>query len=366
MKKIFIGFISGVFLFLSTFLILSTAKQIENETDYYNKIDFDFIIPKPWYSQISEIENMNFVSSIVPYYMTSRNVSVNGSSYKLDFYILEKNSDLTKTPYTPKLLINGKIPSNNEALIDKNTQNILNAQIGDEIQVSFGKELCKFIISGIVQPNNFASNPTVMVYYDGEVKKGIESSIENLSYSGAYLDAIDISIAEKYLNNEYRAKGKIGDKSWYENDEAYEYMKASIESMSVSKEITNIASIKANSLSKYEENVKHNVSLLFISIGVDFSLFILIWFIYLFISSKTYNELIKNGKKTTKQIVSSFRFGAFTTLLFDAFLLLLVKNKIGVISFIVLTSTSLLGFICVFIFTKGIVEKKHPIYLKNK
>lgn len=360
MKKLIIGLLSGVILFLSTFLVLSSTKQVENETDYYGNIDFDFIIPKPWYSQISEIESMDFINSVIPYYMTSKKASINGSNSKLDFYILENNSDLTKTPYTVKLLITGKMPANNEALIDENVQKKLNVNIGDELKVSFGKESCNFKISGVVKSNKFASNPTVMIYFDGAVKKGIESSINTLSYSGAYVDAKDVSIAENYLNNEYRAKGKIGDKSWYPDNEAYEYTKSSIESLSVSNEIANVPSLKANSLSKYKENTKDNLASLFISIVVDFLLFILIWFIYLFISSKSYSESLKNGKTTTKQVISSFRYGAFITLLLDAVLLFLVRNKIGITSSVVLSIFSLIAFICVFIFTKRIVEKKTP------
>lgn len=354
-KKIAVGIISAILIYLSSLLILSGAHKVDNEFRYYENINFDFIIPKPWYSQISEIENLDFINSVTPYYMTNK--SINGSSIKLDFFIIEEDSDIEHTPYSRKMLISGDLPSNGELLIDLKAQQSIKANIGDEISTYFGDQLCSFKISGIVQTNQFASRPTALIYYESGVKNGIEESIKNLSYSGAFVDANNIAKAEDYFNKTYRAKGKIGERSWYKDDDSYEFMKNSIESKDVAKEIINTALLKANSLSSYTETSKSNIGLLLVTTFCNFIIFLLIWLVYLVGTSKSYRKRINNGEKVGK-IIKEFRTGALITLLLTSLLYIVTVFLIGITSSVVLIIFNLIAFIIILSQTNRIVNKK--------
>ncbi len=354
-NKLLIGIISGAVIYLLCLLTLSGTHKIDNEFSYYDNIDFDFIIPKPWYSQIDEIEKLDFIDKVTPYYMTNKSIS--GNNIKIDFFIVEKNANLDKTPYSSTLLLKGKLSSVGEAVIDEKAQRTLNANLGDKITVTFGNEQCTFMISGIVRTNNFASKPTALIYFADGVKQGIKNSVKKLSYSGAYVDAIDIAKAEDYFNKSYRPIGKIGDRNWYDDEDSYEYMKKSIESMEVSKEITNTALLKANSVSKYTESTKSNIGILAITLVIDFVLYVLLWIIYLIGSSKTYRKRINNGEKVA-EIVKEFRLGAFVTLFICSLFLIVSHAFIGKTSVIALVLVNIIAFAIINAQASKIITKK--------
>ena len=133
-KKLLLGSISGIVIYLLCLMILSGTHKIDKEFSYYDNIDFDFIIPKPWYSQIEEIEELAFIDKVTPYYMTNKGIS--GSNIKIDFFIVEKNANLDKTPYSSTLLIDGKLPSVGEVVIDEKAQQSLCANLGDKITIT--------------------------------------------------------------------------------------------------------------------------------------------------------------------------------------------------------------------------------------
>ena len=211
--------------------------------DYYERCNFDFIIPKPWYTQISEIKNMKFVDGIVPYFITEKKLTTKGRSIKVDLYIVEKDADFGMTPYSSALLTTGRIPDGTGIVIDEKTKRQLEVGVGDSVQISFQDGDIPFTISGISQTNKFSIYPTAVVLYTGKIKDTV-SSIENLSYTGAFVRVNDTEAGKKYFYEKYRALGKVGERSWYNDDESYEFMKKSIEGLSVEKEITNIDDLR--------------------------------------------------------------------------------------------------------------------------
>lgn len=355
-NKIFIGLISGVIIYLITFIVLKGTNSVKNESSYYDKIAFDFIVPKPWYTQIAELEQMDFISTVTPYYMTNKTASLNGHNYNIDFYIVENGANLYNTPYTPFLLIKGNLPTENEALLDKKAADITNAAIGDTVSVTIGNETLKLKISGFVDINKFAAHPTALMYYTNSVKKAIESTIAHLSYSGAYIDVNNLAAAENYFNNVYRAKGKIGERGWYKDDNAYNYMKKSIKSANVAKEITNVSLLKANSYSKFQEAAKSNIQILFLAIIIQIIIYSLIWMLFLYFSSKTYRKRINNGEKASI-IIIQFRIGEIFSAILNCLLLFLTKELLGITSTYCLIISNIVCVFFILIYTTRIIKR---------
>lgn len=355
-NKIFIGLISGVIIYLITFIVLKGTNNVKNESSYYDKIAFDFIVPKPWYTQIAELEQMDFISTVTPYYMTNKTASLNGHNYNIDFYIVENGANLHNTPYTPFLLIKGNLPTENELLIDEKTAMITNGAIGDTINVIIGDENIKLKISGFVHTNKFAAHPTALMYYTNLVKKAIEAKIDHFSYSGAYIEVNNLAAAENYFNNVYRAKGKIGERGWYKDDNAYNYMKKSIESANVAKEITNVSLLKANSNSKFQEAAKSNIQILFLAIIIQIIIYSLIWILFLYFSSKTYRKRINNGEKESI-IIIEFRIGEIFSAILNCLLLFLTKELLGNTSAYCLIVISIVCVLFMIIYTDKTIKR---------
>lgn len=362
-KKVIIGIVLGVvILFISINLTMNGENVGAGKTDfdpsnYYSVIDFDFIIPKPWYSQIPEIKNMGFVEDVVPFYLINKSLSTKSKSSNIDIYIIERNANVDITPFSQSLTINGKMISEGNIVLDEQAKDILEASVGDEISMSLENSLIKLKTSGIVQKNQFATRPTAVIYYTGNVKSSLENSIANLAYSGAYVKARDISAAENYFNTTYRAMGKVGERSWYKDDSSYEYMKNSIQGTNVSKEITNVAQIRANAISSYKEAKKvGNINLVYATISV-FILNFLTWFIIVIGSSKQYRERIKLGTKISA-IIKEFVIGEILTTVIFVVGISLLRAVIGMNTMMILMFAIITSCIILLVVTNKIISRK--------
>lgn len=356
-KKILIGVVFGIVIYLLNCLVLKGAVNVNNDINYYDNITFDFIIPRPWYTQISELEGLEFIDSVTPYYMTGKTADINGKNYNIDFYIVDIDAKLKNTPYSDSLLIEGGLPAADEILIDKKIFTIAEASIGDVVSMQIGDENISLKISGIVEANEFSSRPTALIYYNDFVKKGIESTIKHLSYSGAYVDVNNLASAETYFNKTYRAKGKIGERSWYKDDAAYNYIKESIESADVSKEITNVALLRANANSKFTEGIKSNIMTLVLAVIIEIIIYILIWEFFIHGTSKIYRKRINDGEKE-KTIINEFRMGEIISTVLNCLLLFFTRTLVGITSAYCLIGFSIICFVFIFMHTTKIIKKQ--------
>ena len=311
LKKIAVGILFAVILLAFVFGVLFVfEKESTEEKAYYDSCGFDFIIPSPWYSQIPEIKKMKFVDEIVPYYVTGQSVVADSKNAKIDIYLFEEKANFSNTSFSENMLVSGKTLSENCIVIDENASKVLgNVSVGDSVSISFGDGSVKFKVCGIVQPGSFSFYPTAAVFFTGKVKKDVSAIAEKLSYTGAFVKVNDISAAENYFSTKYRAMGKVGERSWYEDDESYKFMKKSIEEMSFAKEIMNISQSKANATSKTSETKKSNSKRILIVTAGTFLLNFLLWRVHLTASSSRIRDRIKNGTKMDL-IVHGFRWGA--------------------------------------------------------
>lgn len=325
--KLILGFLLGLVLSATSVIGINQVSTTSEKPRYYENCYFDFIIPKPWYTQISEIKNMPIIDDITPYYVTGRTVDSNGKNINADIFLLENNSNVDITAFGQTLLLSGNSSiKSDEIILDENLAHNLSVKEGDVVVISFGGNKINYTVKGITQENRFSTRPTAAILFTGIVKKEIESAVEQLSYSAAFIKANNISEAESYFNSKYAALGKVGERSWYKDEESYFYMKESIQKTSVAKEITNIAQLKANSTSEFKEDTNRGVKHLIIIVFLIFIINILIWLINLGISAKQYRNDIRLGEKVNTVIKKFFAGQILSVIIFTAIIFLFRKN----------------------------------------
>ena len=352
------GVIFGIILAILPIILLSNSYQKKDNSSYYEKLSFDFIVPKPWYSQIQELKALSFIQNAVPYYMTSRKVSFNGKNADVDLYLIEKDANIDVTPFSSNVLLAGEKLTSNGIIIDERVRNLLNIGINDGVQISFGSENINFPVKGVVYQNQFATRPTAAVFYSGKVKSNIEQTVEHFSYSGAYIKAENIADTENYLNKNYRALGRVGERSWYKTESAYNYMKESIERTSVAKEIINVAQIKASVKSNSAEASKSYHKHLLFSTSTVFALPILFWLMILLASSKSYRKEMKNGKAMRK-VIAGFYVSEILSLVVFILVLIVFKNMLQTTALITLFISAVISFILVMKSTSKIISRSN-------
>lgn len=360
-KKLLVGVVLGLVLTCVACTTMSSLNKISTSTSsYYSLCDFDFIIPSPWYSQVKEIKNKNFVSSIVPYFVMKKKITGNGKSSDVNLFFIEQSYGLQNTAYSNPLLSEGESISSTTIVIDERTKKSLQLNIGDVISFSIGNSSFDYKVSGVAYDNKFSNYPTAVVYYEGKIKSEIEKNIENLAYSGAYVRASDISEAESYFIKDYRAMGKVGEPSWYDSMAAYNFMKESIENQSVAKEIINISQLRTIENANLEGKKKSNAHILLITVGIVSISYLIIWLFYVISAAKGYRERIKAGAKQSS-IVFEYILGELTTVIIFSVTIYLIK---GLNENLLITVSLIIALVVSFIIASGFTKKL--IYRKKK
>lgn len=361
--KIGFGILIGIICTMFVCIMMSVAgnsRQSASKNSYYDACDFDFIIPKPWYTQIQEIQDKDFVLNIVPYYMITNKVLGNGNACDVQLFMIEKSYGMNNTAYADSLLVEGTTLSDGTIVIDERTRKNLHVNVGDDVSLTIGETTFTLKVSGVSRDNILFNYPTSAICYDDAVKREIEASSINLSYSAAYVKASDISAAESYFTREYRAMGKVGERSWYESDDAYNFMKTSIENQSFAREVINVSQLRAAEKANASEKKKNEAQVRLVTLILLAGGNLLFWLLYVLLSSKGYRERIKAGT-TQKSVVSEFVLGEAFTLIAFAVCMYLLKwqeEGTGVIPY---AAALFVSFVIVVLLTNKIVcRKKRP------
>lgn len=359
-RKIGIGILLGIAFTYIACMMMSAAgnsRQSVSKSSYYDACDFDFIIPKPWYTQIQEIQDKDFVLNIIPYYVITRNALSNGNACDIHLFLIEKSYGLDNTAYADSLLVEGTTLSDGTIVIDERTKQKLQANVGDTVTLSIGETTFTFKVAGVSRDNILFNYPTSVIYYDEAVKREIEASSVNLAYSAAYVKASDISAAESYFTRDYRAMGKVGERSWYESDDAYNFMKSSIGNQSFAREVINVSQLRAAEKANANEKKKSETQVRTIALLILAVVNQLFWLLYVLLTSKSYRERIKAGTKQ-QSVVSEFVLGElFTLLVFSACMYFLKwqENRLNVILYML---ALLVSFVFSVLLTNRIVYRK--------
>ena len=308
--NIVVAAIIGLILFGLNNKFLSNTDKRENETPYYKNLSIDYIVISPGYTQKKELEALPFIKEVTPYYYTQQTFLHNGESFKIGLYIIEKDADINNTPFSQKLLIDGALPNENEIIIDQSTAQSAKASLGDNAEVFIGNVKMSMRISGVVQANKFSNESyNALIYCTEEVKKAL-GQFKDLSYQGAYIKASDVIQAGEYLKKSYKAKGEIGDPSWYESYAEYESTKKKIENADFSKEITDVSYLKADAVSNNAEKTDHNRKNIVYALISGLTVYFAAWLFVVITKENEYSKRINNGTKINT-IIKEFVAGQF-------------------------------------------------------
>ena len=360
MKKlanVIIGLVIGIFLLAISYAFLSASQKTDYGTDYYGRVDFDFIIPAPWFDQIPDIKSKEFVDDVTPYYLTEKTVSSKDKSAEIYIYLVDEDANIGITSFSKKFLVNGEVLKKDGIVIDESVKNLLGVSVGEKISVQIGSKAFDFTVNGVVQSNKFASKLSSIAYLSDDIKAAYEKAVKHTVYSAAFVKANNLVEAENYFNTEYRAMGKAGERDWYKDDDTYKFARNSALETPVGKEVTNIAQIKANVASNTNTAEKLNMkNLLFAALSV-FVVNIIAWLVVIFSQRKKIKTVDQGkGGATSAEIINDFRFGEIATFLVFLLSALLFKTIANYIQIAILLVCGLLSLLMTFSMTKQLFQ----------
>ena len=343
------GILIGVFLsVIAGIVLLGLPSPLDEE--YYSIANFDYVIPRPGDVQVNDLRAQSFIEEVIPYY----NYSTTISDQSVNIYLIDGDSR-----YTPfgggYLLEGGNDLTSSSVIVDTSVASIFGWNIDDVITLDIEGSSIQFSIIGISIGNEFSKRPSMAILFDGLQKSIICSQFERLSYSGAFVSVNDRSLAESYFTYTYVPEGKIGNLSWYENEELYQYAQDSISSSPAIFEIIDINGLKVEEISAikaYENDVKQ---LAYISNFITSSICIIAWLLLFIILRPSITKSFMMGYSYKKIVriscCSEFLSLVIPLLVCNAVLLnygfidALVFNFIPVINYIILLILSRMIFI---------------------
>ena len=359
MKKLtnsIISLIIGILAVIS-YAFLISSQRTDYGVDYYSKVNFDFIIPAPWFDQIPEIKSKEFVDDVTPYYLTDRTISSKVKNAEIYIYLIDKGTNLEITPFSENFLVEGNPLKQDGIVIDESVRNLFGISVGENISVQIGSKTFELTVNGVVQSNKFASKLSSIAYLSDDIKAAYEKAVKHTVYSAAFVKANNLVEAENYFNTEYRAMGKAGERDWYKDDDTYKFARNSALETPVGKEVTNIAQIKANVASNTDTAEKLNMkNLLFAALSV-FVVNIIAWLVVIFSQRKKIKTVDQGkGGATSAEIINDFRFGEIATFLVFLLSALLFKTIANYIQIAILLVCGLLSLLMTFSMTKRIFQ----------
>ena len=144
------------FAFLSP--IFSNIGEARLMTSLYKNENLDFDIPSPSYEQISQLEGESFIESVLPYFYTEADMSVNGKTRETNLFFSDAFDKLDQTMYCQARLIEKSSQTySNPILVDYQFVQDTGATLGSTVSVTFGTTKIDFQVSAIYETNTTSS-----------------------------------------------------------------------------------------------------------------------------------------------------------------------------------------------------------------
>lgn len=249
MKKLKNSFLIGGVVVLAVLAILSALtlggsaiSSLSEKYDFestYTNTTIDFIIPSPNDQQIAELEQSTEtgISVIVPYYTTDASVSINSATENKSSIMLFTSAEkMDATPYCSKRILTGVTAQAGEAVVDHRYAEQYGVAVGDSITFSILGTAYDFNVVAISETNQSYDSGSIAVVLSAEQNQSIIE--QGANYSGAFVVATDIEVAEVFLLNDYKPLGRMKDRSDFDSDEAYNQHVENFNAADWSKEIT--------------------------------------------------------------------------------------------------------------------------------
>ena len=240
-----------------------------------DKLDFD--ISSPSFEQIAELENESFIASVFPYFYTEIDLTVNGKTRETNLFLSDAFDKLGQTMYCNSRLIEKSNKTfENPILVDYQFVKDTGASIGDTVSAMFGTTTVEFQISAIYETNTYYDGGAVMAKWEGLQKDAIMQLSPNVTYSGAYVEAINHQQCKQFFETQYKPYGRLRDRNEFATQESYDIHYNAFMNSSYSNEMTDFAVKSSNAISQATEKLDtadHNMK---IACGVALAIMLIV------------------------------------------------------------------------------------------
>lgn len=195
----------------------------QTATDKFNieKTNVDYVIQTPGVEQVSDIEALEHVDCVTPYYFASCNAEFSGKTIKAELYLVESAADFEYSLFPEALLISGTIPTKGDELcINEEFADKSGAKVGDIIRLVTGTGSVECKVSAIYKSDGRHDTGMLMALYAGKLEELLNANTE-LKYSGAYIKSNDTSATDAYLKS-FAPTGDLRTREEFSSDELYE------------------------------------------------------------------------------------------------------------------------------------------------
>lgn len=299
-KKKIIWYLCAL-LITTIFSLVVIRNIVQGKADSYNIVsqyensNVDFICPSPSAEQVDELKLLDHIDEVCPYYYSEKTIFISNKSYLgISILLLDNLSDIKKTVYSDKRIIEKVDDVSDCVYIDYKLAKRANLKIGDTLVI---QELSKksYVITRIYETNLDCLKGSIVIQMSDDFKE--EYNNDKLTYSGCYIRSNNYSSTLDYLKD-YKPMGSLKPKTERETQEAYEQRVNSFMNTNFFNEITDYNSILLKKKSEsYEILAMTNRNNIIFPMLIFLISFTLILFCDAIIGKKTINKLILMGAK---------------------------------------------------------------------
>lgn len=211
------GIIIFLVLIVASFYFLGSYEKTVN---LYNieKTDVDFIIQAPSREQVLEIDQLDHVVHVTPYYYRSVDILSGKRTIATNLFIIDRKENIKYTTFSDKLKI--KTDSHytgNVVYVTDDFAKKANINIGDAINISIDGNTIPFSVAGIYKSDYRQVGGSLLVVLTEE----LNSIMSSMKYSGAYIESNDVSASRAYFTNNYTPLGDLRAREEFDSDESY-------------------------------------------------------------------------------------------------------------------------------------------------
>lgn len=297
-------------LFALTFSFFANTYRTTDDKFNIEDTYVDFIIQTPGMEQIAELQALDHIDAVTPYYFASCEADIDGKTVKAELYMVEDSSAFSNTLFSEQLLKSGSVPSSNDVIaIDTTIASKYGVSVGDLVTIKSGNGSVKCKIGAIYEADGRHDSGMVMALYAGELCTMLNSKAD-LKYSGAYIKSNNLTSTETFLRS-FVPTGDLRSRDEFNSDELYN------EYLELRKDTDYTQSMFYRGRYVQELNNRYDGKLLQSIIGMAAALVVTIIAVVIFLSKRVVGyvktDLIKDIRNNYKEEQEIEMFSAYLT-----------------------------------------------------
>lgn len=314
-------------LFALTFSFFANTYRTTDDKFNIEDTYVDFIIQTPGVEQIAELQALDHIDAVTPYYFASCEADIGGKIVKAELYMVEDSTAFSNTLFSKQLLKSGSVPSFNDVVaIDTTIASKHGVSVGDLVTIKSGNGSVKCEIGAIYEADGRHDSGMMMALYAGELCTMLNSKVD-LKYSGAYIKSSNITSTETFLKS-FVPTGDLRSRDEFNSDELYN------EYLELRKDTDYTQTMFYRGRYVQELNNRYDGKLLQSIIGMAAALVVTIIAVVIFLSKRVVGyvktDLIKDIRNNFKEEQEMEMFSAYLTKITIAAVLAVACCSVGV------------------------------------